>query len=218
MILSERMKWKESQEKLKKQASVGLAITTATEQVKTAEEVEKDDEWVISPVTKGEGAIFGKLVHRIFEKLDWSQLGLLEKMAETEGKDLGASGSMIKRAGEMVREALNSPILQRIIKSGNYQKEVPFTYKPNGTIFEGVMDVVFKEGDGLVVLDFKTDLVDRDILNSKIEHYKTQVKVYSDAIRTILGNPPKEVILFFLHLMEPVSSNSHPIQWIYRMG
>jgi ATP-dependent exoDNAse (exonuclease V) beta subunit len=214
---------------------MGRPITTATEKVS---ELEKDDEWVMSPMTKGEGAIFGKLVHRLFEKMDWSQPGLFKKMAEIEGKDLGATGPMIKRAGEMVREAINSPVLQRVIKSSSYQKEVPFTYKDNGTIFEGVMDVVFKEGDGLVVLDFKTDLVypvrnssgalnpaginlkcnpaaehrgiisngvKQDDLNSKIEHYKPQAKVYSDAIRTIFGKPPKEVILFFLHLMEPVS-------------
>jgi ATP-dependent exoDNAse (exonuclease V) beta subunit len=160
---------------------------------------------VISPVTQGEGAIFGKLVHRLFEKLDWSQPGLLEEMAIIEGKGLGATGPMIKRAGEMVKEAINSPVLQRVIKSRSYQKEVPFTYKNNGTIFEGVMDVVFKEEDGLVILDFKTDLVNKNDLNSKIEHYKPQVQVYSDAIKTIFGNPPKEVILFFLHIMEPVS-------------
>jgi hypothetical protein len=46
--------------------------------------------------------------------------------------------------------------------------------------------------------------VKKDDLNSKIEHYKPQAKVYSDAIRTIFGRSPKEVILFFLHLMEPV--------------
>jgi len=235
LVLSQREKWKETQEELKKHAGMGRLISTATEQVL---EVEKDDEWVISPVTGGEGAIFGKLVHRLFEKVDWSQPGLVEKMAEIEGKDLGTTGPMIKRAGEMVREAINSPILQRVIKSSNYQKEVPFTYKDDGTIFEGVMDVVFKEGDGLVVLDFKTDLVypvrnssgalnpaginlkcnpaaehrgiisngvKKDDLNSKIEHYKPQAQVYSDAIKTIFGKPPKEVILFFLHLMEPVS-------------
>lgn len=104
----------------------------------------------------------------------------------------------------MVKEALNSPLPQRVIKSGNYYKEVPFVYKNNGTIFEGVMDVVFKEEDGLVFLDFKTDSVKKEDLNSKIEHYKPQVRVYSDAIKTIFGQPPKEVILFFLHLMEPV--------------
>jgi len=62
-----------------------------------------------------------------------------------------------------------------------------------------------KRTNNLVVLDFKTDLVEKDNLNSKIEHYKPQAKVYSDAIRTIFGKPPTEVILFFLHLMEPVS-------------
>jgi hypothetical protein len=31
-----------------------------------------------------------------------------------------------------------------------------------------------------------------------------KARVYSDAIKTIFGNPPKEIILFFLHLMEPV--------------
>ena len=92
-----------------------------------------------------------------------------------------------------------------VTKSHNYQKEVPFTFKDNGTIFEGVMDVVFKEEDSLAVLDFKTDLVKKDNLNSKAEHYKPQAKVYSDAIRTIFGKPPKEVILLFLHLMEPVT-------------
>jgi ATP-dependent exoDNAse (exonuclease V) beta subunit len=202
LVLSQREKWKETQEELKKHAGMGYPITTATEQVS---EVEKDDEWIVSPVTGGEGAIFGKLVHRLFERLDWSQPRVLEKMAEIEGKDLGASGSMIKKAGEMVKKAINSPLLQRIIKSSNYQKEVPFTYKNNGTIFEGVMDVVFREGDGLVVLDFKTDLVEKNNLNLKIEHYKPQVKVYADAIKTIFGQPPKEVILFFLHIMEPVS-------------
>ena len=177
--------------------------------MKIQEEVERDDEWVVSPVTKGEGAIFGKLVHRLFERLDWSQPDLLEDLAQIEGKGLGASGKMMKKATEMVREALKSQLLQRCIKSGRYQKEVPFSFKSNGTIFEGVMDVVFKEGDGLTVLDFKTDLVEKNDLNSKIEHYKPQAKVYSDAIRTIFGKPPKEVIFFFLHLMEPVSMETN---------
>ena len=58
---------------------------------------------------------------------------------------------------------------------------------------------------GLTVLDFKTDLIEKKNLDSKLEHYKPQAQVYSDAIRTIFGKPPKEVIFFFLHLMEAVS-------------
>ena len=87
-LLSQRTKWKEAQEDLKKRAGMGRPITTATEQVKAPEEVERDDEWPASPVTKGEGAVFGKLVHRLFEKLDWSQPDLLEKIAGMKGKSL----------------------------------------------------------------------------------------------------------------------------------
>ena len=72
------------------------------------------------------------------------------------------------RTSHMMREVLKSPLLRRCIKSGRYQKEVPFSYKDNGTIFEGVMDVVLKEGDGLTVLDFKTDKVGRDDLSPRI--------------------------------------------------
>lgn len=201
-LLSQRERWREAKEELKKRAGKGRPILTATEKV---EEAEKDDEWVISPVAGGEGAIFGKLVHRLFEMLDWSQPDMLEKMAEIEGKSLGATEPMIKRAGEMVMNAIDSPTLKRVIQSRNYQKEVPFTYKKNETLFEGLMDVVFKEGEDLVVLDFKTDLVKKEDLNSKTEHYKPQAQIYSDAVKMIFGKPPKEVILFFLYLMEPVS-------------
>jgi len=205
LVLSQRTKWKEAQEDLKKRAGMGRPITTATEQVKIQDGVEREDEWLVSPVTKCDGAIFGKLVHRFFENLDWSQPDLLEKVVQIEGKALGASGSMRKRAVEMVREALKSQLLQRCVKSGRYHKEVSFSYKDNGTVFEGVMDVVLREEGGLTVLDFKTDLVEKDNLNSKLEHYKPQAQVYSDAIKTIFGKPPKEVIFFFLHLMKPVS-------------
>lgn len=201
-ILFKRREWKNLQEQFKRQASEGRSITTATEEV---EEVERDDEWDVSPMAKGEGAIFGRLVHRLFERLNWNEPHLLEKIAEREGRSLGATESMIKRAEEMVRTALDSEMMKRVLRSEHFQKEVPFAYKKDGTLFEGVIDLVFKEKDGLVVLDFKTDSVQQEDLNSRRLHYQPQVEVYSEALRTIFGQRPKEVILFFLHLMKPIS-------------
>lgn len=200
--LSQFNRWKEAQEELKRRGRVGRTLTTAVEKI---EEVERNGEWATVSAAGNEGVTFGKLVHRLFERLDWSRPGLLEKMAEIEGKELGATRPMIKKAGEVVKEALGSPLLRRAMASGDYQKEVPFGYQANGTIVEGVMDVVFREGDGLVVLDFKTDLVKREDLHSKKKHYQPQANVYSNAVRAIFGQRPKEVVLFFLHLMEPVS-------------
>ncbi len=51
----------------------------------------------------------------------------------------------------------------------------------------------------------KIDLVEKNDQNSKVEHYKPQALVHSDAIKTTFGVSPKERILHFLHLMGPVS-------------
>lgn len=206
LSLTQFERWREAQRELKRRGGEGRPIATAIEKV---EEIKANEESIIPLVTGGEGAIFGELVHHLFEKVDWHEPVLLNELAENEGKTLGASGPMIKRAAEMVRRAIRSPTLQRIIHSENYYKEVPFSYKKNGILYEGVMDVVFKEKDGLTVLDFKTDLVDPENLNSKAESYRPQVEVYSDAIQSVFGIPPKGVILFFLHLMEPFLMQRH---------
>lgn len=200
--LSRLEQWKEAQGELKRRGGAGRSISTAIEKV---EEMEKDEEWETPPPGGGEGAIFGKLVHRLFEKVDWTKPQFLKKMAESEGRAIGATAPMIRKAEEMVRQALDSEILKRVIRSEGFQKEVPFAFKKDGVIFEGVIDLVFKEGNELVALDFKTDLVEPKGLDSKVEHYRPQVKVYADAIRNIFGIPPKEVLLFFLHLMETIS-------------
>jgi len=168
-------------------------------------EFERDEEWGISKEGLTEGALFGELVHRLFEKTDWSHPEGMDKLAEIEGKGLEATGPMIERAGKLVKEAISSQLLQRVIQSGNYQKEVPFTYVQEGMMVEGVMDVVFKEGEDWVVLDFKTDQIDQEELETKVKQYTPQVRIYSEAIKNIFGKPPKEVILFFLHRMEAVS-------------
>jgi ATP-dependent helicase/nuclease subunit A len=205
LSLSQFERWKEAQGEIRRWGEKGRAITTAIEEI---EEVQREEEWAIPPGTSDKGAIFGKLVHRVFEKMDWNQPRFIKEITEREGRMLGATGPMIQRAEEMVRQAIRSPILQRVMQSRNYYKEVPFTYKKNGILYEGVMDVVFREGEDLIVLDFKTDLVDQKNLNSKIKHYQPQIEIYSDAIQSLFGTPPKEVILFFLHLMEAVSIGS----------
>ncbi len=202
--LSQRERWKESQESLKKRLGAGRLLTTPTEKV---QEFERDEDWTFSKEGLNEGALFGRLVHRLFEKVNWSHPEMIFKLTEAEGKGLGVAEAMIQRAGELVKEAISSQLLQRVIQSGNYQKEVPFTYIQEGTIIEGVMDVVFREGEDWVVLDFKTDWIDKEDLEAKVKHYHPQVRIYSEAINKIFGRPPKEVILFFLHRMEAVSLN-----------
>ena len=152
----------------------------------------------------GEGVLFGKLVHKLLEVTDWEHPENLESLAEEEGQALGAPPGMIRSAAKIVRETLESDLITRILKSDDYHKEVPFAFSDQGTIVEGMMDVVFKEGDRISVVDFKTDKVSRSDLKHKVEIYRPQVETYGRAVEAAFSKPPDEVILFFLHLMEPV--------------
>jgi ATP-dependent exoDNAse (exonuclease V) beta subunit len=153
---------------------------------------------------RGEGIVFGNLVHRLLEVIDWERPEGLESIADTEGRALGAPPRMITRAAKMVKKTLASDLIGRILRSDRYFKEVPFAFGADGTIIEGKMDVVFVEGDHTTVVDFKTDKVSRSDLKHKVEMYRPQADTYARAIRSIFSRPPREVILYFLHLMEPV--------------
>ena len=75
LVLSQREKWKQAQEELKKQAGMGRPITTATEKVS---EFEKDDEWVVSPANEGEGAILGNSFTDFLKNWTGVNLGCLK--------------------------------------------------------------------------------------------------------------------------------------------
>jgi ATP-dependent exoDNAse (exonuclease V) beta subunit len=188
---AELARWQQSQDALAASFERGRALMTATDSVHFDEMTEP-----------GEGVLFGNLVHRLLEVIDWERAGDLEVIADREGLALGASKHMITNAASMVRKALASDLLGRIRRSDRYFKEVPFAFGADGTVVEGKMDVVFVEGDEVNVVDFKTDRVSRSDLKAKSETYKPQVDTYARAIQAIFSKPPGEVILFYLHLME----------------
>jgi ATP-dependent helicase/nuclease subunit A len=190
---AELARWQESQDALAASFERGRPLMTATDRVEADEKVEP-----------GDGVLFGKLVHKLLEVTEWERPESLESISEKEGNALGAPPGMIRSAEKMVKKTLESDLIARILKSDRYYKEVPFAFSDQGAIVEGVMDVVFREGDRVSVVDFKTDKVERSDLKHKIETYRPQVETYARAVEAVFSQPPHEVILFFVHLMEPV--------------
>jgi ATP-dependent helicase/nuclease subunit A len=150
------------------------------------------------------GTEFGRLVHRLLEVIDWQEPGQLEAIAYGEAHATGVPENMVGAATAMVRKTLASDLAKRVIHSECYFREVPFAFKQNGNIVEGRIDVVFREDDDITVIDFKTDRVTRGSIKSKVEDYRPQTETYARAVQAGFGRLPREVILYFLHLMEPV--------------
>ena len=72
-------------------------------------------------------------------------------------------------------------------------------------LVQGVIDCCFEEPDGMVLLDYKTNYIDRkkSIDEEKkrlVSMYKTQLDLYSDALEDALGKKVKEKYLYLFSL------------------
>ena len=66
------------------------------------------------------------------------------------------------------------------------------------------MDCALLEGDGITVVDFKTDYVTDDTLSEVLARYRPQVDTYSRALERIYEMRVKGTYLYFFHLKKLV--------------
>jgi ATP-dependent helicase/nuclease subunit A len=64
-------------------------------------------------------------------------------------------------------------------------------------VLEGVIDLAFRETDGWVVADYKTDVGTDPDFPSREAAYRRQVELYAEAWARLSGEPVKERVLFY---------------------
>ena len=67
-------------------------------------------------------------------------------------------------------------------------------------LLQGVVDCAMIDGDGITVLDFKTDRVTDETLPAICANYKPQVQTYAAALSRIYNLPVKSAYLYFFKL------------------
>jgi len=67
------------------------------------------------------------------------------------------------------------------------------------TVLEGFIDLLFEEEDALVIVDYKTDVLEtEEEITARSRHYRIQVGAYALALQEATGRSVKEVVLLFL--------------------
>lgn len=91
----------------------------------------------------------------------------------------------------------------RLANAKSIKREVPFTYAKQDSegdyqIIQGIVDCLFEEEDGWVLLDYKTDRVYGipDLQKEMASRYEVQLSVYQEAVEAILQIPIKERVLY----------------------
>lgn len=97
----------------------------------------------------------------------------------------------------------SSETAARLMNAQHIKREVPFTYaKPDAEgdyqIIQGIVDCLFEEEDGWVLLDYKTDRLYQieDVQTEMENRYEVQLNVYTEAVEEILRVSIKEKMLY----------------------
>ena len=159
------------------------------------------------PARETGGAARGTAIHRFLSLVD------LNVIRRAGGPDPGTLASLLKRfvservftaeeaswiRTDAVAAFFASDIGQRMLASPEVHREWDFNLclRERGMIIQGMIDCAFREKDGWILLDYKTDRI-RDE-QAFMEEYRPQLEWYTVALRELTGKPVLESWLYAL--------------------
>lgn len=200
---------------LKKAAMEGKGEEPARELFAT-EEIQPYIPAFVQEKQKVSGTLRGSAMHRVMELLDFTQAEWNEKMITESLNAFREEGRISKEYQDAVRvqkiaEFLQTPLAKRMhnaAKAGRLFREQPFVYgiqadrllfhTEETILIQGIVDVFFEEEDGLVLLDYKTDVIKSP--EELTGRYKVQLDYYEEALESLMGKKVKEKILYSFYL------------------
>jgi len=163
----------------------------------------------LGPAEGEHGTEMGTVIHLLLETLIRQPGADLRELAHSALHELDPSLVVrVDEALKTVQAVTASDIWRRALASNRRLVEVPFqTLVPPvpssidsvPAVLRGVIDLVFLEPKGWVVVDYKTDARPVEALAELTEHYRGQVLLYADTWRSMVGQPVHEVGLYFTH-------------------
>ncbi|MDD2555693.1 MAG: UvrD-helicase domain-containing protein [Syntrophaceticus sp.] len=158
----------------------------------------------------GRGMSWGRVIHRVMEAYANSSQVNLETFIETV---LAEEGRLLEEKEEVlqyVQDTFQSPFWERVAQSKKRFVEIPFAQQTADlTIVSGVIDLVFYEHGGWVVVDYKTDTVkDEDELRMLADYYSPQLVLYRSFWEKITGEKVVEAGFYFTSIGRWVSGKN----------
>jgi ATP-dependent helicase/nuclease subunit A len=151
------------------------------------------------------GVEWGKVVHGLLEAALRRPAADLLPLARMLLREEEASVDLAESAIATVRSVLKSRLWQRAQACPERRAEIPLqmlvrdaqdkTRLP--TVRSGVIDLAFREPQGWVIVDYKTDDVAQREIAKLVDYYRPQVRSYAEAWQKLVHQPVHEVGLYF---------------------
>lgn len=165
----------------------------------------------------------GTAMHFVMQKLDFNRVNTIEDI-ENQIREMVINELLSEEEFKVIRAKkiynfFKSNLGKRVLKSyesgEKVYKELPFYTEisakktdPNlinipeseKVRLQGVIDLFFYEGDNVILVDYKTDYIERGKEEDLIEKYKVQIQYYKEALSKITGKIVTESYLYSFFL------------------
>ena len=163
------------------------------------------------------GADIGRAIHVMMERLDLF-MPVDVDILKNAAREYVSMGLIPAEVLELIpyRRIMDftyTPLAGRIRQSARVEREVPFILPfsadevygdlpfayMESILSQGIIDLYFKEDDGYVLVDYKSDAARGD-LDAIRKKYAYQMKMYKRAIEEMTGEKVKEVLLYLFDI------------------
>jgi len=151
----------------------------------------------LPPWNKGRyGTAIGRAVHGVLQAVDLATgRGLDDAVAaQVLAEGVAQHGDVV---AQLARAALGSDTVRRAASRPHWRETYVGTVVGD-RVLEGFVDLVYRDDDGLVVIDYKTDTVPTAALDARVAFYRPQLAAYAAALEAATGEPVARCVLLFL--------------------
>jgi ATP-dependent helicase/nuclease subunit A len=118
-------------------------------------------------------------------------------MARALAPSFGLDAEAARRAAQQASRALALPVLERARRAARVYRELPVVFPEGEHLVEGVVDLVFEEDEGWVVVDYKTDGIVEAQAIAQAAHHAPQLQLYGRGLAQATGRPVHERVVLF---------------------
>ena len=161
------------------------------------------------------GRTYGNAMHAALQYLKYENCGSLSAVTE-EIQRLVTEGFLTQEQGQLVNcgkiaRFFQTAIGTRLRTGTPYLREFKFSILDDGrhygeglegeqVLLQGVVDCALLEESGITIVDFKTDRVTEETVETVSRRYQLQVETYADALSRIYEKPVQARLLYFFAL------------------
>ena len=142
------------------------------------------------------GTAIGRAVHGVLQTVNLENGEGLTALATIHAEAEGVA-EFSDEVTSLATSAIASEEIQLAIQN-RYWRELHVACPIGEQIVEGYVDLVYETEQGLVVIDYKTDQVELNEIDAKVDRYRLQGATYAAALEETTRQPVSSVVFAFL--------------------